>query len=368
MADSRDGTDPRDGLFFVPRGAGRAVVQPGEFPFAAAFLDHGHIHGQTTGLLQAGATLRWVFDPDPAKVAAFRKLFPQAQPVDSFAAILDDPAIRLVAAAAVPSERAAIGLQVMAAGKDYFTDKAPFTTLQQLAEVRAAVAETGRKYLVYYAERLHNAPTFYAGESIAGGAIGRVLQVLIMAPHNLNAPSRPAWFFDKARYGGILTDIGSHQFEQFLYFAGAAGGRLNYARAANLAHPEWPGLEDFGEASVTLDTGASGYCRVDWFNPAASRTWGDGRAFVLGTEGYLETRKNVDAGNRDGGPCVVLVNGSEERTITFDGSEPFPFFGRMILDCLHRTEHAMSQEHAFTAAELSLQAQALADAANASAQ
>ena len=354
--------DPRDGLFFVPRGAARPVVQPGEFPFAAAFLDHGHINGQTTALLQAGATLRQVFDPDPAKVATFRRDFPQAQPVDSLAAILDDPEIRLVAAAAVPSERAAIGLQVMAAGKDYFTDKAPFTTLEQLAAVRAAVAETGRKYLVYYAERLHNAPTFYAGELIREGAIGRVLQVLIMAPHNLTPESRPAWFFDKERYGGILTDIGSHQFEQFLYYAGAAGGRINYARVANLGNPESPGLEDFGEASVTLDTGASAYCRVDWFTPAASRTWGDGRAFVLGTDGYLEVRKNVDAGNPAGEPCVILVNHSEERVITFDGSEPFPFFGRMILDCLHRTENAMTQEHAFTAAELSLQAQALADA------
>ena len=72
-------------------------------------------------------------------------------------------------------------------------------------------------------------------------------------------------------------------------------------------------------------------------------------------------RKNVDAGNPAGEPCVILVNHSEERVITFDGSEPFPFFGRMILDCLHRSENAMTQEHAFTAAELSLQAQALAD-------
>ena len=83
---------------------------------------------------------------------------------------------------------------------------------------------------------------------------------------------------------------------------------------------------------------------------------------MLGTDGYVEVGKNVDAGNPPGAPCVILVNASEERMITFDGSEPFPFFGRMILDCLHRTENAMTQEHAFAAAELSLQAQALADA------
>ena len=227
---------------------------------------------------------------------------------------------------------------MLAAGKDYFTDKGPFTTLEQLAATRAAVADSGRKYLVYYGERLHNAPTWEACELVRGGAIGRVLQVLVLAPHNLDNESRPPWFYDKSRTGGILTDIGSHQFEQFLYVAGAAGGRVNYARAANLGHPEHPGLEDFGEASVTLDNGASAYCRVDWFNPRASRTWGDGRAFILGSDGYVEVRKNVDAGNPAGGPCVILVNHDEERTITFDGGEPFPFFGRMILDCLHRTE------------------------------
>ena len=338
------------------------VVAPGEFPFAVAFLSHSHIYGQTRGLVDAGATLTRVFDPDPAKVAAFRERFPQAQPADSFEAILADPAILLVASAAIPDTRAAIGGQVLAAGKDYFTDKGPFTTLGQLAASRAAVAETGRKYLVYYGERLHNAPTWEACELARGGAIGRVLQVLILAPHNLDNESRPPWFYDKSRMGGILTDIGSHQFEQFLYVAGAARGHVNYARAANMGHPEHPGLEDFGEASVTLDTGASAYCRVDWFNPRASRAWGDGRAFILGSDGYVEVRKNVDAGNPAGGPRVILINHDEERTITFDGSEPFPFFGRMILDCLHRTEEAMTQEHAFAVAELTLQAQAVADA------
>ena len=200
------------------------VVAPGEFPFAVAFLSHSHIYGQTRGLVDAGATLTRVFDPDPGKVAAFRKRFPQAQPADSFEAILADPAVRLVASAAIPDTRAAIGGQVLAADKDYFTDKGPFTTLGQLAATRAAVAETGRKYLVYYGERLHNAPTWEACELVRGGAIGRVLQVLIMAPHNLVNEARPPWFYDKSRMGGILTDIGSHQFEQFLYVAGAAGG------------------------------------------------------------------------------------------------------------------------------------------------
>ena len=338
------------------------VVAPGEFCFAAAYLDHGHIYEQTSALIDAGATLTQVFDPNPARVNAFVKRFGPLTVAESFADVLSDRRTTLVAAAAIPAQRAAIGIQVLNAGKDYFTDKSPFTTLEQVSAVRAAVAATRRKYFVYYAERLHNRPSWYGCQLVRDGAIGQLVQVLILAPHNLGNYKRPAWFFDKQQYGGILTDIGSHQFEQFLFVAGATGGEVNFARVDNLNNPNTPGLEDFGEASVTLDNGVSAYSRVDWFNPAASRTWGDGRTFILGTDGYVEVRRNVDAGNPSGTPCVVLVNRDQEQLIRFNGTEPLPFFGQLILDCLQRTEHAMAQAHAFAAAELSMRAQALADA------
>lgn len=356
--------DPRDGANFAPDGPPAAVVEPGDMVIAAAHLDHGHVYGQTNGLLQAGATLRWVYDPVPGRAEAFREHYEHtgvrvARSIDE---VLDDADVRLVVSAAVPCERAALGLRVIDAGKDYFTDKSPFTSLDQLAVVRRRVAETGRIYAVYYGERLHNPVSFHAAELVRSGAIGEVVQVLLLAPHNLAAATRPEWFFDKPSYGGILTDIGSHQFEQFLYYTGAGGGTVDFARVANVAHPEHPGLEDFGEAAVTLDTGAAAYCRVDWLNPAASRTWGDGRAFVLGTDGYVEVRQNVDVGRPDSGPRILVVDGTEEREIE-PPTDPLPFFGRLVLDCLHRTEDAMPQHHAFAAAELSMRAQALADAA-----
>ncbi len=249
----------------------------------------------------------------------------------------------------------------MDAGKDYLTDKSPFTTLDQLAAARARVAATGRKYMVCYSERLGNEAAWHAGNLIRDGIIGRVLQVLNIAPHNLAAAGRPDWFFQKECYGGILTDIGSHQFEQFLHYAGATDATVNFARVENFTHPDTPGLEDFGEASLTLDTGASAYCRIDWFNPEASRTWGDGRTFVLGTEGYLEIRKYINVCHDDGGDRIYLVNHEVEQEIDCRGKVGFPYFGQLILDVLNRTENAMTQEHAFKAAELSMRAQQLAD-------
>ena len=349
-----------DGQNYAPQGKPRPVVKPGEFVFAAAFLDHGHINGQCNGLIEAGAQLKWVYDPDPAKVDAFRARYPGVAAARSFEEILADPAVHLIAAAAVTSNRGPIGCRVMGAGKDYFTDKAPFTTLDQLAQARQVVAQTGRKYMVYFSERLHVDAAMFATDLVRQGAIGRVLQVLGLGPHRLNKATRPAWFFERAKYGGILCDIGSHQFEQFLTYAGAKDATVMHAVVANYANPETPELEDFGEASLLGDNGATNYIRVDWFTPAGLSTWGDGRMFILGEKGYIELRKYVDVGRERSGNHVYIVDEKGEQHIDVEGKVGFRFFGELILDCLNRTEKAMTQAHAFKAAELCLKAQAAA--------
>lgn len=347
-----------DGMTYAPQGKPAPVCSAGDFPFAAVHLDHGHITGQCNGLLEAGGELRWVYDRDPKKVEAFCQKFPQVRPAASLEAILDDSAIKLVAAAAIPNERGPLGCRVLEAGKDYFTDKTPFTSLEQLETARKTAARTGRKYMVYYSERLHVESAVLAGQLIAEGAIGRVLQTIGTGPHRLSAPSRPEWFFRKAQYGGILCDIGSHQSEQFLYFTGASDAKVNFSAVANYNNPAHPELEDFGEASLTADNGASGYYRVDWFTPDGLRTWGDGRTIILGAKGYIELRKYVEVGAENPeGDQLYLVDDKREHRISCKGRVGYPFFGQLILDCLNRTEKAMTQVHAFKAAELCLQAQ-----------
>lgn len=354
-------TNIKDGEAYAPSGSSEIVVGPGEFCIAAAFLDHGHIYGQVNGLRDAGATLKYVYDPEPNRVAAFCERYPEVVALDSFEQLLAVTDIQLVCSAAVPSERADIGVRVLQSGKHYFTDKAPFTTLDQLAEVKETVAATGLRYWVYYAERIHNDAAWRAGELIEQGAIGRVLQVLNIAPHRLNKSGRPDWFFQKARYGGILTDIGSHQVEQFLTYAGANDATVNFARVENFSHPDVPELEDFGEFSMTASNGASFYSRVDWYTPDGLRTWGDGRTFILGTEGAIECRKYIDLAGEAPASTVLLVDPNGEHREDCLQQTGFPFFGQLILDCLNGTERAMTQDHIFKAAELSLKAQLLAE-------
>ncbi|MBZ4665629.1 Gfo/Idh/MocA family oxidoreductase [Mahella sp.] len=347
------------GMNYAPKGRPNKVCKEGEFIFAAVGLDHGHIYGMSNGLIEAGAQVKWVYDPDPEKVAQYIKAFPQAKAARSEDEVLSDNSVNMIASAAIPCDRYAIGLRAMDAGKDYFTDKPPLTTLEQLQQAKDKVKATGKKYAVYYSERIHVESAVFASQLIEEGAIGRVIQVIGMGPHR-EGKGRPDWFYDKKRFGGILCDIGSHQIEQFLYFTGAEDAIIQNARVANYNHKNYPDFEDFGDVSLLADNGATGYFRVDWFTPDGLSTWGDGRLFILGTEGYIELRKYTDIARDPEGDQVYLVNNEGERRFPVRGKVGYPFFGALILDCLNRTENAMTQEHAFKAAELCVKAEELA--------
>ena len=333
------------------------VVQPGDFVFAVAHLDHNHIDGMSKSLVEAGGTLKWVFDPDARKVAAYQRRYPAIKVAASLNEILDDPAVKMVAAAAVTSERGPLGCKVMEAGKDYFTDKAPLTTLAQLEQAKAVVAKTGRKFMVYYSERLTNESAMFATDLVQQGAIGRVLQVVNLAPHRLSAPTRPDWFWVREKFGGILCDIGSHQFEQFIAYTNLKDATVMHSAIANYSHPEHPEFEDFGEANLLADSGATQYIRVDWFTPDSVTAFGDGRTFIMGTKGFIELRKYLDLAREKTGSHLYIADDKAMQHIEVAGKVGYKFFGQLILDSLNRTENAMTQAHAFKAAELGVKAQ-----------
>jgi predicted dehydrogenase len=347
----------KDGMNYAPKGKPQPVVKEGEFTFSAAFLNHGHIYGMTNGLLEAGATLKYVYDPDRALVDRFLEQFPNTTQVNSYDVILQDEAIDLVVSAAIPSDRPAVGFRAMRNGKDYFCDKPPFTTLEQIKEARKVIEETGKKYMVYYSEYLHVEGAIYAKQLIDQGAIGRVVQILGTGPHRINAPSRPAWFFEREKYGGILCDIGSHQIYQLLVFADVDDAKVVSSQIGNFDNPDHPGLDDFGDCTLVSGNGSTMYFRVDWFTPDGLSTWGDGRTFILGTDGYIELRKYVDITRSEDGGHVFLVNKDGEQYFNVAGKIGYPFFGELILDCMNRTENAQSQHRALLAAELSVKAQ-----------
>ena len=323
--------------------------------FAVIGLDHSHIYGMTDTLIRGGGTLVAMHAASPAQVAPFRRRYGDVKVARSEAEILEDPTIQLVASASIPDLRAALGIRVMRAGKDFLADKPGIISLDQLAAVRQAVRETRRKFAILYSERFEVRAAVRAGELIKGGAIGKVLQTVNLAPHRLKARSRPAWFWDTARYGGILTDIGSHQADQFLYYTGSTEARVVASQAGNMAMSGRPRFEDFGDMMLS-GNGGTGYVRVDWHTPDGLPTWGDGRLFIIGTEGSIELRKYIDVAGRPGGNHLFLTDRKGVQYI--DCSKvPLPFGPQFVSDVVERTDIAQDQTQALLATELVLTAQ-----------
>ena len=323
--------------------------------FGVVGINHGHINSQVEAVIRGGGELVSMFAKEPDLTAAFVKRFPQVKVARSEAEVLEDKTTQLIVSAAIPDERAPLGIRAMKHGKDFMVDKPGITTLEQLAEARRVQAETRRIYSIMYSERLENRATVKAGELVRAGAIGQVVQTIGLGPHRMNVKTRPAWFFEKPRYGGILCDIASHQADQFLFFTGSTKAEVISSQVGNVHYPQYPGFEDFGDMTVRGDRGA-GYIRVDWFTPDGLSTWGDGRLTILGTDGFMEIRKNIDIGGRPGGSHLFLVDQKETRYIDCQKVE-LPYGQQLVQDILNRTETAMPQAHCFLATELVLKAQ-----------
>lgn len=330
------------------------------FKLGVIGIDHGHIFGMLSQMKAQGCTCDAYWTDGPAVTEAkFNDTFPEVGRVGDRRRILDDPAIRMILISAVPADRAALAIEAMEAGKDVMVDKPGCTTLEQLASVREAQARTGRIWSVNFSERFEVPAVTKAEELVSSGAIGRVVQTVGLGPHKRNLKTRPPWYFERERFGGILCDIGSHQIDQFLHFTGSESAEIMHAHVENTTMPDRPGFQDFGEMVLKSPQG-HGYVRVDWFTPDGLPTWGDGRLFIQGTEGYIELRKYTEIGRPHVTNTLYLVNGTENAMIDA-GDAGLPYFPRLVADVHNRTETAAPQAHTFTVMELAILAQRKAE-------
>jgi len=326
--------------------------------FSVIGMNHGHIYGMVNSLIESGGTLVSVYAKEPELLQNFTKQYPNVKVAKSESEIIEDSSIQLVASSGIPVERAPLGVRVMQSGKDYMVDKPGIVTFEQFDEVKKVQKDTGRIYSISYSERLANPASVKAGELVQAGAIGKVVQLIGLGPHRMRPESRPDWFFYPAKAGGILCDIGSHQCDQFLYYTNSKQAEVSFAQTGNFNIPDYPDYQDFGDMSVRSKH-ATGYIRIDWFTPEGLGTWGDGRTFILGTEGYIEMRKYVDIAGREGGNHLFLVN--QKETKYFDCSNVhMPYGEQLVSDVVNRTETAMTQDHCFLATELAITAQKMA--------
>jgi predicted dehydrogenase len=343
-------------------------VQTAEAPkyhikFAVCGMSHDHIYGMIGAVQRGGGELVAAWGGEADKIAAFHKRFPDVKIAKTQDEILDDPEVQLVLTSQIASERAGIAVRAMKHGKDFLSDKPGMTTLEQLADVRKTITETKRVYAILYSELLEVKAAVYAGVLVKQGVIGKVIQTINIAPHQIfqgagdagGGGGRPDWFWNPDQYGGILCDIGSHQVDQFLFYTGSTQAEVVESQIANVRHHDRPRFQDFGDMVLRGNRGL-GYVRLDWFTPDGVGTWGDGRLFILGTDGYMEIRKYTNIAVSHLGNNLFVVDKKQARMIDCNAM-PLPFGPQLVADIVNRTHLAQNLDEALLAAELVLTAQ-----------
>ncbi|HSM67009.1 MAG TPA: hypothetical protein VK860_11935, partial [Ilumatobacteraceae bacterium] len=285
-----------------------------------------------------------------------------------------DDTIDLVVTAAIPNRRADIAIAAIAAGKHVVSDTPGLTTMAQLDAIRTAIAgRPGRPWTVLFTERYENRAIAEAVRLARTGAVGRIVHVVGAGPHTMWAKRRPDWFWDPDATGGILVDIGSHQVDQFLSITGltAADVSVVASMVGNVASADHPRMQDVGSMTLAGRSGPSGSGpevqeqgivgdhRLDYLTAKGLGTWGDCRLTIVGTEGTIEARANVDVAGADGAEHLIVVDGDGTRRV--DVSNVVVDWGEQLLaDLADDGERLMTQQHAIDVTDVCLRAQAAA--------
>tara|TARA_B100000686_G_scaffold83258_1_gene90033 strand:- start:4293 stop:5315 length:1023 start_codon:yes stop_codon:yes gene_type:complete len=323
-------------------------------------IDHGHIFGMLDEMIKEGCACEyWWTDGSPLTLQKFLKKYPNINRVNDKSKIIENPNIDMVLISSIPKDRANLAIEAMNAGKDVMVDKPGCTSINQLNELKQCVKKTGKIWTVDFSERFHVAAVAKAEELVSSNKIGKVKQTIGTGPHRQGNYKRPNWFYNRDSYGGILTDIGSHQVHQFLVFTNSTEAKINHALIENTSKVDFPGFQDFGEINLT-GNGGHGYIRLDWFTPDALPTWGDGRLFILGDKGFIELRKYTDIAKSKYGNHLFYANNKEVKYIDCSNVK-LPYFTNLINDVKNRTETAVSQKLTFLSMELALKAQEFAE-------
>lgn len=318
--------------------------------FGVVGLEHLHVFELVDGLCAAGAVPMAHTGGDSLSDAY--AAWQTASVATDMAGVLADDRIQLVVLAGVPSTRADAAVAVLETGRSVLSDKPGVTTVAQLDRVRDTAERNPGRWWVLFSERF-GVPAVRAATSLArDGAVGEVVHVSGAAPHRGALDQRPDWFFDPARAGHLLVDLGSHQVDQFLAATGAATAQVVGAAAGNVAAPDHPAFCDIAEVSLAAGD-ARGYHRVDYLEADGFPAWGDVRLVITGTSGRLEVRTPVVDGTA-GSPELWLTDHDGHRRVDVDPTPTWPT--ELLADLADGGERLMSREHPVTVTDVCLRA------------
>lgn len=176
-------------------------------------------------------------------------------------------------------------------GVHVLTEKPAALTFEQLDALRAAHDKNPSIHLAGMMFHRYSPGFHTAARLIREGAIGDVR--LINARKSYKLGQRPAYYHDRATYGGTIPWVGSHAIDWAMWFAGEARFETVCATHSSAHNGNNGTMERAAACQFTLSGERAVSISIDVFRPASAPTHDDDWARVVGTEGVLEVRPNA---------------------------------------------------------------------------
>ncbi len=235
------------------------------------------------------------------------------------------------------------------------TEKPLALDFDSLRALQAAIAAAGVNVCAMLSNRVR--PALAAAIAVLrAGTIGRPLLLNARKTYKWGA-SRPAWFGDRAAYGGTIPWIGIHALD--FIDAATDGDPVVDVSAfhANLAHKATPGCEDVCVLAMRLRSGALATATLDYLRPDAPVPHGDDGLRVVGEHGEI----TVDI---DRNRTILLEPGAAPRDLPLPA--PVPYYTPWLLSRPSRGVRAAPDDRtlrAFRLTDEALRARQAADVA-----
>lgn len=223
--------------------------------------------------------LHAVADVDAAAVASVAADFDVAQASTDPAAVLDDDLVEAVVIVSPTRTHRELSLAAARRGKPTFCEKPLALTLPEAIEMKDAIAKSGGFFQMGFMRRFD--PGYAAARrKLAEGEIGRV----VLFKSSSRDPHRTTLeYADPRNSGGMLLDMGIHDFDLARFFVGDV--LSVHAVAGTLAYPELASVGDLDNAVVSLRFASGSLGVVDL---SRNGIYGyDIQTELLGTEGTL---------------------------------------------------------------------------------
>lgn len=258
--------------------------------FAIIGCEHGHIEIFIQEMLDLGHECIGLYEPNNHKLSKSISNKYQIPIVNNKEKLLADADI--VGSSAINNEKIALIEECEMLGKPIMIDKPAVTNRQDYKRLEALTDRSRLTLGMLLTERF-NPAVYTLKKHLDEGILGEVVSIGMRKPHKLSAPGRPEWFFSKEQCGGIIIDLLIHDFDLLRWFTGSEVLQTDGYMAKRIL-PEYPGFYDLASLQVHMKNNVFAQLYTDWFTPTKSWTWGDGRIFVTGTEGFAELRLSGD--------------------------------------------------------------------------